>query len=95
MTMPSYLAGTSATVTVSVTKDGQPVSGATIAATFFFAQQETCTGLTDQGGTGLCSVVIPKNTPDNQQIQVSVKVTAPNGAQAIAGTSFVVFTRPR
>jgi len=79
---PSVKPGDQATVRVQVTMNGQPVSGATLSASFGFPKDpKTCVGQTDKSGAASCSVVVPA-LPDGVQVQVSVQAVGANGNNA-------------
>ena len=80
----SYESGDLATVKVTVTNNGAPVVGATVAMTFFFPSgSETCSSHTDTTGMTSCGVVVPA-TSSGVRIAVSIDVTTPAGGALLA-----------
>jgi hypothetical protein len=90
MTSSIYPPSAAATLQVRVTLGGQPVSGASVVATFNFpGRTATCVTTTDQNGAASCNELVPPE-PDGTQVFVSVEVAASNGQETSASASFSI-----
>jgi len=91
MDQASYAPNDIATVTVQVTNDGVPVTGAEFAANFAYDNgNRLCEGSTLSDGSGSCSTTVA-DEPNGSVVVVTVAAKAPNDPdQATVTTSFTI-----